>query len=294
MVGIAAFCAAPIHGVYRKSYTYIIVTVISINISIIIGTTISQLPLLVPYVTFIIGALTFYLPTKFKLMPEILTKFCFIGYISSTFGHSRLNLSVIITSATIITIILIFYYALINILLYRDQPHSKREKVQDIYHHVMIVALVSLVAGYFVTKIMTLYIPNTNPWWIMMTIVLVLGYTYQRVKVYAFKRGIANILGPIIMAILMTLFKNHYYLQVLLVFVLFFLVNCSISYYLILSLFASCMIISWEMISLSPPDLYTIALDRALETLIAVGIVLTVNEIYKRIFANYINKRIVR
>lgn len=54
------------------------------------------------------------------------------------------------------------------------------------------------------------------------------------------------------------------------------------------------MVISWEMISLSPPDLYTIALDRALETLVAVGIVLTVNEIYKRIFANYINKRIVR
>ncbi|MDE4938291.1 FUSC family protein, partial [Francisella tularensis subsp. holarctica] len=69
MVGNAAFCAAPIHGVYRKRYTYIIVTVISINISIIIGTTISQLQLLVPYVTVIIGALTFYLPTKFKLMP---------------------------------------------------------------------------------------------------------------------------------------------------------------------------------------------------------------------------------
>ncbi|MDE4974197.1 hypothetical protein NAI33_11020, partial [Francisella tularensis subsp. holarctica] len=80
-----------------------------------------------------------------------------IGYISSNFGHSRLNLRVIISSATIITIILIFYYALINILLYRDQLHSKREKVQDIYHHVMIVALVSLVAGFFVTKIMTLY-----------------------------------------------------------------------------------------------------------------------------------------
>ncbi|MDE4951356.1 FUSC family protein, partial [Francisella tularensis subsp. holarctica] len=57
---------------------------------------------------------------------------------------------------------------------------------------------------------------------------------------------------------------------------------------------ASCMIISWEMISLSTPDLYNIALDRALETLVAVGIVLTVNEIYKMIFANYINKRIDR
>ncbi|MDE5037750.1 hypothetical protein NAI57_10490, partial [Francisella tularensis subsp. holarctica] len=64
-----------------------------------------------------------------------------------------------------------------------------------------------------------------------------------------------------------------------------------ISYYLILSLFDSCKIIRSEMISLSPPDLYNIALDRAQETLVAVGIVLTENEIYKSIYANYINKR---
>ena len=43
------------------------------------------------------------------------------------------------------------------------------------------------------------------------------------------------------------------------------------------------MVTSWEMISLSPPDLYTTALNRTLKTLVAVGIVLTVNEIYKRI-----------
>lgn len=292
LVGIAALCAAPIHGVYRKSYIYILFTVISINICIIIGTTVSQLPMLVPYCTFIIGALTFYLPTKFKLMPEKLTKFCFIGYISSTFGHSHISLSVIIASATIIIILLVLYYALINILLYRDQPYPEREKVQDKYHHVMLIALVSLAIGYFVTKIMTMYLQNTNPWWIMMTIVLVLGYSYERVKATAIKRGIANILGPIVVAILLTLLKNHYHLQIFLLLVLFFLVNCSISYYLILAFFVSCMIISWEIITLSPTVPYTIALDRTFETLIAVCIVLVINEIYKKIFAKLINRMI--
>ncbi|MDE5014958.1 FUSC family protein, partial [Francisella tularensis subsp. holarctica] len=77
---------------------------------IFIGRTISQRPLLVPDGTFIIGALTVYQPKKFKLMPEIITKFCFIVYISSNFGHIRVNQIIIIKSATKITNINLFYY----------------------------------------------------------------------------------------------------------------------------------------------------------------------------------------
>jgi len=154
----------------------------------------------------------------------------------------------------------------------------------------MIIALASLAIGYLVTNFMTIYLPNTNPWWIMMTIVLVLGYSYEKVKITALKRGFANILGPLIIAIIMIPLKNHYYLQIALLLVLFFLVNCSISYYLILALFISCMIISWDIITLSSATPYTIALDRAFETFVAVFIVLIINEIYKRLLSKYIKK----
>ncbi|WP_041263568.1 FUSC family protein [Francisella salina] len=290
LVGITALCTASIHGVYRKNYLYIIIAIISISAAMIIGTVVSQLPIAVPFCTLMMGGLTFYLPTKFRIMPEILTKFCFIGYVSSAFGYSHVSIGITLTCVIVVMVLLILYYALINILLYRDQPYSNRERIQDKYHHVMLIALASLAIGYLITNFMTIYLPNTNPWWIMMTIVLVLGYSYEKVKITALKRGFANILGPIIIAILMTLLENHYYLQIALLLALFFLVNCSISYYLLLNLFVSCMIISWSIITLSSATSYTIALDRAFETFVAVFIVLIINEIYKRLLSKYINK----
>lgn len=50
------------------------------------------------------------------------------------------------------------------------------------------------------------------------------------------------------------------------------------------------MIISWDIITLSSATPYTIALDRAFETFVAVFIVLIINEIYKRLLSKYIKK----
>ena len=123
-----------------------------------------------------------------------------------------------------------------------------------------------------------------------MTIVLVIGFSYEGIKKTAIKRGIANIIGPILIVLMMIPIKEYFYLQIALLLILFFLVNCLISYYLLLSLFVSCMIISWHIVISSSQQLYAIALSRSFETLIAVCIVLSVSWVYKRtIFRLYKN-----
>lgn len=88
-----------------------------------------------------------------------------------------------------------------------------------------------------------------------MTIVLVIGFSYERIKKTAIKRGVANIIGPTIIVLIMIPIKEYFYLQIALLLILFFLVNCLISYYLLLSLFVSCMIISWHIVISSPQQL---------------------------------------
>lgn len=70
LIAITALATAPVHGAYKKPYSYILVSVILTTISLIIGIYISNWHKLIPICTIIMGVLAVYLPTRYPQNPR--------------------------------------------------------------------------------------------------------------------------------------------------------------------------------------------------------------------------------